>query len=210
VGNSNTAPRSPAGETASSGPLRNEGRPGPSSSAALALKPTTEARRRSTRGVTLIEFLVVIAIIGVLAGIGFVRLQPPSVRLMANDYRAMLQQARFEAIKRNRPVMVVWDAGQGQFISRVKDTSEEADCNVASSTQLRVKRVDEYPNVQVSSVTGTGTGIVWLPSGMARNCDATSANPLDVSGTVTFSKVGGGTSIPVSISPSGRVRIGTP
>ena len=148
-------------------------------------------------GFTLIELIIVLAIIGILAAIGIGSVRPPEARLLANDYRAMVQQARFEAIKRNLPVAVVLN-GQ-EYITLVKNDAA-INCTTTNSAQLRVKRADEYRNVQISNVTGTGNGIVWLPTGLARNCSNTLPTG---AGTATFSS--GSSSVSVNISQAGRV-----
>jgi prepilin-type N-terminal cleavage/methylation domain-containing protein len=151
-----------------------------------------------SRGFTLIETIVVMAVISILAGIGFTFMGAgSSPRLMANDYRAMIQQARFEAIKRNLPVAVV-RTGQ-EYRTLVKDDAA-INCNTANSTQINIKRASEYRNVQISSATGTANGIVWLPNGMARACDGSGV----VTGTATFSS--GSSTASVIISQGGRVR----
>ena len=150
-------------------------------------------------GFTLIELIVVLAIIGILAAIGVLSVRPPSARLLANDYIAMVQQARFEAIKRNRPVAVV---RSGQEYTTLVKNDDLINCDTAETTQIRLKRADEYRDVQISSATGTGNGIVWLPSGMARTC----TNAPDVTGRATFTS--GAVSVSVIITSSGRISKG--
>lgn len=77
--------------------------------------------RRTARGFTLVEMLAVLAILGVIAGVGMPMLttfmQSGQVRTTALDLVADLQFARGEAIKRNASVAVLpvtdgsWAAG---------------------------------------------------------------------------------------------------
>ncbi len=154
---------------------------------------------KTRAGFTLLEMLIALSIIGVLTGLGVFILRPSYAYIFSNDFRAMVQQARFEAIKRNLPVAVVRD-GQ-QYATLVKDDAA-INCTTANSTQINVKRADEYRDVQVSDsdTTGTGNGIVWLPTGLARACDGSGV----VTGTAAFTSRN--ITAKVIISQAGRVR----
>ena len=123
---------------------------------------------RRLAGFTLIEAIIVLAIVSILLGIGVVRLQPASARLFANDVASQMQQARFEALKQNRPVSVVWLSGAGRFETRMHPSSTNPALACDGSTVMNTKRVDDYRNVTVT--TDLDRGIVWLPNGQARTC----------------------------------------
>jgi prepilin-type N-terminal cleavage/methylation domain-containing protein len=154
---------------------------------------------KASAGFTLLEMLLVLSILGILFALGIPMLRPSYAYVFASDYRAMLQQARFEAIKRNLPVAVVRD-GQ-QYLTLVRNDAV-INCTTTNSTQINIKRATEYRDVQISmsDTTGTGNGIVWLPTGLARACD----NSAVVTGTAAF--ISRNITARVRISQGGRVR----
>ncbi len=66
-------------------------------------------RTGHSRGVSVLEIILVVAVLGIMLAVGFPRLVTPAARMYANDVKAQLEQARYEAIKRNAPVAVVYD-----------------------------------------------------------------------------------------------------
>lgn len=129
--------------------------------------------KRVQAGFTLLEMLIVIAIMGILLALGVPMLRPPSAYLFATDLKAMIQQARFEAIKRNSPVAVIWDSTDKTFTTRFDAANTTfADPSTActsTSPPLNTKRASDYRNLSIST-NMSGNGIVWLPTGSAREC----------------------------------------
>ena len=83
---------------------------------------TDRAADRRRRGVTLVELLISIGIIGILLSLtSFLR--TPSSTVFARDAQSLYQQARLEAVKRNRPVAVIWDADAGRLEARLYSAS---------------------------------------------------------------------------------------
>lgn len=115
----------------------------------------------------MLEILVVLSVLGVLLSIGFSAIRPPSATVYANDVRALIQQARFEAVKRNVPVAIRWDADDGSFVAGVGP----ADDPCALDEVVVRAGTDEYPRVEVDPGFPDDGGLVWLPSGQARACD---------------------------------------
>lgn len=125
-------------------------------------------RRRATDhrlGVTLIEVVIVLAMLGVLLSIGAASFRPSESRLYANDVRALIQQARFEAVRRNVPVAVVWDAADDAFLTVLGNDADRCD----ASTVLNRATASTYRQVEVD--IEFDDGLVWLPSGTARSCN---------------------------------------
>jgi prepilin-type N-terminal cleavage/methylation domain-containing protein len=130
-------------------------------------------RRRA--GVSLIEIIVVIAIIGILASIGVARIAAPNARVFANDVKALLEEARYEAVRRNTPVAVTWNAVTSTFTTQAQlSTAFTFDTNTCSSgTVIRAHDASQYRGVTVSgsgAFTGAAAGIVWMPRGLVRTC----------------------------------------
>ncbi len=118
------------------------------------------------KGFTLIEMLVTLAILGIALATGIAFVKMPSPRLYANDLKAMIQQARFESIKRNVAVAVVWDSVAQAFTVRV-NTGNDQLCS--ASTVIKTQPLSEYRNLTLAT-TMTGNGIIWLPTGQVKSC----------------------------------------
>ncbi len=128
-----------------------------------------------SEGFTLVELIIVVALIGVLLTLGVGQIRPASGRLFASSLKAQLVQAKLEAIKRNRPVSVLWDTASQSFMTKVKGDEDATDlpCS-ASDLTLSRRAISEYPRVQVTRVfasTSRVAGIVWYPNGLPRFCD---------------------------------------
>ncbi len=134
---------------------------------------------RRRHGFTMLEMLVVIAILAILLAIVAIRTPARGAVPYANDIRAALQQGRFEAIKRNRPVAVVWNATEESWQTVFNPVSDNDPCN--GGTLLSSTDSGQYPGVAVApgfpdlGAPAIGNGVVWLPTGQARACDF---NPL--------------------------------
>ncbi|MGL4611866.1 MAG: pilus assembly FimT family protein [Trueperaceae bacterium] len=123
------------------------------------------------RGFTLIEMLVTLAILGVALTTSVSFLQMPSARLYANDLKAMIQQARFESVRRNVAVAVVWD---GSAFSTYTNTGTTTSCPTGTTNRLLTHPLTEYRNVTLTTnlpQSGTARGIIWLPTGEIRGCN---------------------------------------
>ena len=163
------------------------------------MERTREPRTRRIGGFTLIEAIVTIAVLGTLLAVGIAMIQPPSARLFANDLRSQMQQARFEAVKRNRPVAVVWLVDNGRFETRLS-TDPALNANACEGTVvLNRKATSDYRNVTVA--TTMGEGIMWLPNGQARTC----AGGLNVASETTVSS--GDAVRRVVVNLAGRVAV---
>ncbi len=160
---------------------------------------------KTRAGFTLLEMLVVLGILGIFFALGIPMLRPPSSYLLANDLKAMVQQARFEAIKRNTPVAVVWNSTTRTFVTRFDQTNTtfaapgSACTNTTPEGLLNTKRLDDYRNISVTT-NMSGNGVVWLPTGLNRSCGGGVGNSTTTIGD-------GSNSYNVVISVSGRVRI---
>lgn len=159
------------------------------------LQPGHSGQPRS--GVTVIELLVVVAVLGVLLSIGFVSLRPSAVRVAANSFKGLLQEARTESIKMNRPVSVVWQANEGAFVAR-EEAGNATTCNTAAREVTRLG-LAEYRGV-VAETTMGGDGVLWLPNGRFRPCSGT-----ELASETTFSDAARSASVIMSVG--GRLTI---
>lgn len=145
----------------------------------------------------MIEALIALGILGIIVGIGAARFTPNSARAYANDLQALFQQARFESIKRNAPVAVVWDSDAVAF--RSVDGGSGNPCE--GDLVLGVAEAARYPRVTVDTTFEDGRGLVWIPSGQARSCELTAF-------AATIAKVADGKNERVlRVSMTGKVEI---
>ncbi len=113
--------------------------------------------RKGERGMSIIEILVVLVIIGLAAAIGLPTLQRSQVQARADremrSVRALFDFARSEAIKRHAPVTVTPDADSDGTVER-----EEREIRVVDSTGAELRRyalrshfiMDDTPNSETS------------------------------------------------------------
>lgn len=155
-------------------------------------------------GLTLLELLVVISVIGILLAVGVPALRPPSAYLFASDLKTMIQQARFESIKRNAPVALVWRSNNQAFVTQLHPTNATVNqaCNTAGMTVLRTKNLTDYRNVSVESDSAQN-GVVWLPTGLMRWCDGSFV----AAGTDFTGLTDGRATYDINISSAGQVDI---
>lgn len=118
-------------------------------------------------GFTLIEGLMVIAVLGILLGIGIPMLRPSGAQLAANSVQSAVQQAKFEAIKTNRPLIVHFDANTASVVVRRGNTAAVIDCDVNATTAHRTVELTEYRSVTLDANV---TEFAWLPNGQPRQC----------------------------------------
>ena len=123
---------------------------------------------RATQGVSIVEIMMVVAIMGILAGILSSSLRTPSATIFANDLQATILQGRFEAIKRNAAVAVIWSSTSNAFEMHA-NTGAGVSCTFTGSP---IKAVSPGDYKSLSVKTGASFGILWIPSGIPRSCGA--------------------------------------
>lgn len=155
--------------------------------------------RGASAGFTLLEVLLVVTVLGVLLAVGAVNLRTPSVRVAADAVQSFVQQTRFEAIQRNRPVIVTL-AGDGRSLQAHLSTQATAiDCG-ATGTLARKLDLSDYRAVAADA---TDLPLVWLPSGEARTCSAS----VLASAGLTISLSDGSKAAEVHVSSGGQVAV---
>lgn len=152
------------------------------------------------RGFSTIELLIAMAVLGTLLAMTYPLLRPPEARLMANELKAMLQQARYESIKRNQPVAFVWISEDESFQTRYNSAADTATAACTGDATISTKALTEYRDVSVTVNIPTN-GIVWLPTGQGRSC---TGGPMVTSDVVVES---GSTMLTVEATMGGKVSI---
>lgn len=119
------------------------------------------ASMRSRRGFTLLEMLLVIALMGLVTVGVVIAARPGHATGAARGVRALLLWARIEALLGGHAMAFRYDPGSGSFT-----VSSGRDCGVGS-VQRRL-RLAEFPGVRLTGALRDG--LVWLPSGDGRSC----------------------------------------
>lgn len=120
-------------------------------------------------GFSVLELLIVLSILGILMGFAVSRVGSNAARAYSNDLQALFQQARFEAIKGNAPIAVIWSASDRTFYSVGGDANHPC----KGTNVLTRAEANQYPRVSIDTDFFDGEGLVWLPSGQARSCSFT-------------------------------------
>lgn len=152
---------------------------------------------RHERGFTLVELLVVIVVVSILATFSAFVIRPRAEVQAANSFQALVQEARLEGVKRNRPVAVVWDLSAQEALVAIADATSP-DCTT-NLTQIDTFDLSEYRDVSVTTTLGDD-GLLWFPSGRGQSCAASSLDS-----TTTFSAVG--RQALVVMSSGGRIEV---
>ena len=164
-------------------------------------------------GFSLLELLAVLAVVGILVTIATSTAAAPRPDTVAANIEAALQQARFEAVKRNRAVVFAWNPTAAQFESRVKSAAASAQAtqscaNESGDAALPTLDATENPRViittNLTAASGVLRGVVWQPNGLPRACSASSF--AGGTFTVTPRKAGAAPAEVVDISAAGRIR----
>ncbi len=107
-------------------------------------------RKKNAAGFTILETIIAVSILGaVLSGFAVLN-RTPDVRLYSDDVQAIVQQARLEAVKQNRPVAFLWDAIAGEFSTRYapSPTASTVAAACASTTTLVRRATDDVSGSQ--------------------------------------------------------------
>lgn len=152
---------------------------------------------RKTAGLTVPELLIVIFL---LAGTALVAVLnwPSPLGPASHALRSFINQARLEAVARNEPIAVVYDALSGQYQQKRSAAASYLPQQLCSSGEvLRSLDLTEYRGV---SLGAPGNGLIWLPTGYGRTCLGSGAF------NQTISLVRGGLEARIFVSRAGRLR----
>lgn len=138
---------------------------------------------------------MVLAVLGVLAGIGFSLSRPALEARAARALRALVLQARAQAIWSGAPVAIVELPGGAGFAAR-----SVAAPGCEGGRRLAAVALRDFPGVSLAQGSWSG-GLYWLPSGSGRACDGGGV----ISGTFLLRGPFGAAA--VVVSSLGRVRV---
>jgi prepilin-type N-terminal cleavage/methylation domain-containing protein len=154
-------------------------------------------RPTSSLGFTLIEVLVVLALLGSVAGIGLTFARPATDLRAATALRSVLLWARAEALWQGSSVAVrELPLGVGYEVRRLTDGVDSCDSGEVIGRLL----LAEHPGVRIAAGFGSREGLVWLATGSGRSCDGGGV----ISATIVLQSPLG--SSRVVVSSLGRVR----
>ncbi len=154
--------------------------------------------RPALAGFSMIEILVTIAVLSILAGIGFTSLRPPALQTAASNVRALMQQAKLESIKLNRPVVV--SLVGNELRSQSLASGHALQCSTGL-TDLRGLDLGDFPRVVAEEAAQMP--FVWLPTGQVRDCVGASLSA-DGAGVVLND---GRRSLTVAVGAGGQVEV---
>jgi prepilin-type N-terminal cleavage/methylation domain-containing protein len=108
---------------------------------------------------SLIELLVVLALLALLAGASWTALRIGSAERAARGYLRTVQAVRIDAVA-GRPGAVRWRPEEGAFVLRRGDDA----CTAPVVRRWR-------PEGRVAVTRWLRSGVAWLPDGTGRGCD---------------------------------------
>ena len=122
---------------------------------------------RSRCGFTLVELVIVLSLLaatGLLVALNW----PSPLGPASSALRNFVSQARLEAVARNEPIAVVFDAVTGQYQQRHALDGSYRPAELCGSGQvLRSLDLSDYRGVTLGP---GGSGLIWLPTGYGRTC----------------------------------------
>ena len=166
-------------------------------------KPRSRDENKRKQGFSLLELVVVVAIVGVLGSIGFVNMRrdKPQVTESARVAAADLLWARSEAIRRNDTLLIRFDTTNERY--EVFVDNERDGATATEVAILTRKMADTFPLADLQSV-GFAAGSIWFdPRGLPRT-----AGGQPGAGNIVFRSVQDSTfEMKVTLASQGRVQV---
>jgi len=116
-------------------------------------------KERNQQGITIIELLVVVAIIGAMTSVGVVvaRSLGPEMRLdsAARDIRSAFQKTKLVAVRVNSECVIEFDtSGSGSYQACINEAGGSNACDPGEEVILE-KDISDYPNISLIDASFT-------------------------------------------------------
>ena len=149
---------------------------------------------RHRSGLTVLELLITLAILGILMGVGYIAMRPNHALITAQEMQAMMRNARFEAVRRTRPVEVAWKEVDGvwtiqAYVLEPRDSNNnfditkqpkcEKDRVVGSEVFKEFSNKSSFSAAKSVEIATGDYAVYWLPNGIAWHCDTDPPHPIN-------------------------------
>ncbi|MEJ2288016.1 MAG: GspH/FimT family protein [Deinococcales bacterium] len=148
---------------------------------------------------TLIEMVIIVAVLGILLGIGLVVLpnDHAAVSQAANGFARQFPRARIEALKSDKFAgIAVSTSGDGSYYVCV-DQNDDRQCSTSEAVQTVDMGKGANSKVRLASTSSGFTQFMFDPRGI----------PMSAGGSVTFSNAAGTYSVTVAFTAAGEASV---
>jgi type IV fimbrial biogenesis protein FimT len=158
------------------------------------------------RGVTLLEMLIVLAVMGIMMSIGIVNLHPErfSVQQAVTGVSSEISSTRLEAIRKNQNVGVQFQVSTNQYVVYLDNDGDRTYSSGGADVALTTQKfnTDPYKGVNLGSITVGGSNlniydVIFDARGIPRMTQAA---------TIILSNTGGSFSKQVAVSLQGKAK----
>jgi type IV fimbrial biogenesis protein FimT len=170
----------------------------------VRLKHSRGARHHHRHGVTLLEMLIVLAVMGILMSIGIVNLHPErfSVQQAITAVSSEISSTRLEAIRKNQNVGVQFQVPNNQYVVYLDNDTSRTYSSGDTILTTQAFNTDPYKGVNLSSIAVGGSSlntfdVIFDARGIPRMTQAA---------TMTLTNTGGSFSKQLAVSLQGKAK----